>query len=228
MAQTATTETAIHEGVDAENRAAALGLTVGLLLDVVRQGEYARAEATDNDPLNAAGTDAYRYRVRAFRDATCIGPDGWTKEYDRGLEKTKSPCGRHALITRGGDTGVGLRDAHPQPAGRIGEMTLGAVDANSTLLLDPNWMNVAATNDADDDSCETWMLLVHRDGDNARSELSLPSKVQEKPTGTLVLGWKERIILPELDFSSEPGAGTRPSKSAPEPVVAEPTIVRKR
>ncbi|HEX8789845.1 MAG TPA: hypothetical protein VF765_02760 [Polyangiaceae bacterium] len=228
MAQPATRDTVIHEGVDAENRAAALGLTVALLLDVVRQGEYARAEATENDPLNAAGTDAYRYRVRAFRDALCVGPTGWTKEHDRGLEKTKSPCGRHAVITRGGDLGVGLRDAHPQPAGRIGEMTLGAVDANSSLLLDPNWMNAAPTNDADDDSCETWMFLVFRDGDLVRSEISLPSKVEEKPTGTLVLGWKERVILPQLDFSSEPGAGSKPSRNAPEPVVEEPTVVRKR
>ena len=228
MAQAATAATVIHEGVDAESRAAALGLTVALLLDVVREGEYARAEATDNDPLNAAGTDAYRYRVRAFRDAVCVGPTGWTKAHDRGLEKTKSPCGRRAVITRGGDMGVGLRDAHPQPSGRIGEMTLGAIDANSSLLLDSNWMNVAATNDAEDDSCETWMLLVYREGDTVRSELSLPSKVEEKPTGTLVLGWKERIVLPALDFSNEPGEGSKPSRAAPEPVVAEPIVRRKR
>lgn len=230
MAQTATTETVIYEGHEAENRLADLGLSVPLLLDVVRQGEYARAEATEHDPLNAAGTDAYRYRVRALRDGLC--PDGWTKEHVCGLELTKSPCGRHAVITRGGDLGVGLRDAYPQPAGRIGEMTVGAVEDNSSLLLDANWMNATPKNDgaSDDEASQTWMLLVYRSpgGDIVRAELSLPSAVEETLTGTRVLGWTERVLLPELDLANEPGAGAKPTKSAPEPIVAEPIVRRKR
>jgi hypothetical protein len=220
-------ETIVRVGTETENRLPDLDLTVDLLLDVVRQGEYARAEATANDPLPAGGMDAYRYRVRGFRDRK--GPDGWTIRRERGLEITVSPTGSHALITRAGDAGVGLLDGYPQPKGKIGDTTCDAVDANASLLLNPNWMNATRQPANDDgsaaDECQTWMLLVYREGDVVRSELSLPSGVEETATGTRVLGWVERLILPALDFSNEP---TERSEDSSGPVGAEPTVVRKR
>jgi hypothetical protein len=215
--------TRIYEGVEAENRLIGLGLTRAVLEDVVKQGEYARAEATEHDPLPAGGMDAYRYRVRAFRDAHC--PTGWTIVRERGLEFTVSPCGKYAVITRGGDAGVGHADAHPQPAGRVGDTTCDAIDDNSTLLLDANWMNSPTRDaDGDTDAWQTWMLLVYRDGDSVWSELSLATGVRETPTGTRVLGWAERILLPTLDLSNEPGRKTAPEAT---PVVAEPTVTRR-
>lgn len=229
MTQAAGIETIIRAGPDTENRLLDLDLDVDLLLDVVRQGEYARAEATTNDPLPAAGMDAYRYRVRAFRERKL--PDGWTIKRERGLEITVSRSGSHAVITRAGDSGVGLKDAYPQPKGKIGDTTCDAVDANASLLLNPNWMNVtrAAANDdgvSGSGDCQTWMLLVYRDGDLVRSELSLPSEVEETAIGTRVLGWVERILLPELDFSNEPAGSNEDSSGSP--VAAEPTVVRRR
>lgn len=221
--------TAIHEDIAAETRLNELTLDSATLARVILLGEYARAAATANDPLTAPGWDAFRYRLRAFRDSYC--PRGWIKRPEGGLELTVSPCGRHAVITRGGNGGVGLRDGHPQPSGRIGDSTYGAVRMNeglldAGLLLDPNWMNVAAEIRTDKRTLDTRMLLVHRLGDIVRSELSLPSAVEETSTGTLVLGWVERILLPAIDLSTDPGRRHAEENSGMADV--EPKIIRKR
>lgn len=226
MAAPALVRTKIYEGVGAEERLADLGLDVRGLERIILQGEYARVEATENDPLGAGGMDAYRYRVRAFRDTYLA--HGWTRDRDRGLELTVSPCGRHAVITRGGDSGVGLRDAFPQPTGKIGETTRTIVDMNADLLFDANWMNVTSGTvtgtPKNSEKYDTRILLVYRSGDIVRSELSLPSEMEENETGT-VLGWVERIILPTIDLTDE-----RYRKSPPSEDIADvqPKITRKR
>lgn len=191
-------KTIVHETYKAEQRLAELALSVEGLSGAVLQGEYARAEATDHDPITAEGYDAYRYRVRALRDIFC--PLGWAVARDQNLETIRSPSGRCSVLTRGGDEGVGVRDAYPQPKRTIGEATAKAVRANTTLLMDPNWLNAAPL---DRPAFESWMLLVHRSGDNVRAELSLPSKTTDD--GATVLGWVERILLPEIDLSEPPG-----------------------
>jgi hypothetical protein len=164
-------ETKMFDGPDAHARLRDLGLDVPTLREVVLQGEQARAEATEHDPINAAAWDAYRYRVRAFRDRTV--PSGWTVDHDGGLEKTWSPDRKHVVITRAGDAGVGVRSACPQPKRKPGTEIRGIVEGAS--LLDPNWMNVTPKGAANEDFA-TWMLLVNREGDVVRSELSSPDR----------------------------------------------------
>jgi hypothetical protein len=218
-------KTVVWEGADAAVGLSELGLDVAGLTEVVLQGEYARVEATAHDPLGAAGMDAYRYRVRGLRDRYC--PQRWSIARDRGLELIVSPCGRHALVTRGGDAGVGLRDAFPQPSGRIGETTRDAVDMNATLLFDPSWMNRPAAN-IQASACgeyETRILLVHRSRDIVRAEVSLPTGIEETEDGTNVLGWILRIILPAVDLTDD-----RYRKPDPSTEIAsiEPKITRRQ
>lgn len=212
-------KTTIFDGPEAPRRLRALNLTLEGLGEVVRQGEYARAEATDHDPITAGGFDAYRYRVRGLRDVFC--PLGWLVERDRNLEMIRSACGKRSIITRAGDNGVGLRGAHPQPKRFIGEVTANAVHANSNLLFHPDWLNVAPTTVPDH---ETWMLLVYRANDNdiVRSELSLPT---ETVNNERVLGWAERILLPDIDLSDPT---PRKSEYEPEPEIIDPPVIRKR
>lgn len=186
-------------GVGIHARLAALGLDVRSLDRVIRAGELARDNATDHDPKVAAGWDAYRMRVRTLRDE--LVPHGWKKATQFGVELVCSPDGSCTVITRGGDGGVGddkmFSQPDPQPKRKLGDGARGAIAAS--LALNPDWLNV----DADDQTrtSDMWMLLVHRDKDRVRSELSLPTGVT--PEGD-VLGWRERIILPEIDLSNEP------------------------
>lgn len=100
------------------------------------------------------------------------------------------------MITRAGDSGVGLKDAFPQPKrDRLGSSTKTAIQDNADQLFDPNWLNCRSE---DSSEYETWMLLVYRSGDLIRYELSLPSGIDEYDR---VLGWIERIILEPLDLS---------------------------
>jgi hypothetical protein len=189
-------ETIIHEGANAELRLAELRLSEAGLVEVVKQGEYARNESTNHDPVTAGGFDAYRYRIRGLRDTFCRQPYGWTPGREQNLELLCSPCGRRAIITKPGDEGVGDPTAHPQPKRELGDVSAEAVAANTSLWLDPNWANVGTTTAPQ--RRETWILLVRRSGDIVRAELSLASGEQNGR----VLAWLERILLSETDLSS--------------------------
>lgn len=214
----ASIETKVFDGSDAATRLRELGLDLAMLREVVLQGEQARAEATHHDPINAAAWDAYRYRVRAFRDHAV--PRGWTADYAGGLEKTWSPDEKHVVITRAGDEGVGLGSAFPQPKQKPGAEIRGIVES-ATLPLDPNWLNARPTKLAP--SHTTWILLVYNRADLVRAELSSPIGLTDEDN---VLGWYERILLPDLDFGNGPRSGTSESTEAADEI--DVPVARKR
>jgi hypothetical protein len=194
-------ETVVYSEIEeVRRRLKELGLTLEGLQEVVRQGEYARAEATDHDPVTAEGGDAYRYRVRALRDTFC--PVGWTKHVEGGLEMIRTSDGSRAVITRGGNADVGVKGTHPQPNRALGGSTKKAV-GGGTLMLDPNWFNRGSSSRP---SRELFMLLVHRRGDVAQSELSLPSEVDDGQVAT----WLERVLLPNLNLGGDEAIGRPP------------------
>lgn len=180
----------VHEGLSARYRLDSMGLDPDILLEVVRRGELARADATANDPITAPGSDAYRYRVRALRDL--YGPVDWKRLWINGLELLAKADGRVAIMTKGGDVGVGIRSAFPQPKSEVGEGAAATLSA-TLPLFDPEWFQ--AQNVRRPES-EIWMLLVCGSAVVVRSELSLGSEIDERGR---VARWFERIILPELD-----------------------------
>lgn len=211
--------TKVFEGATATARLRELGLDVQSLLEVVFQGEQARAEATAHDPINAAALDAYRYRVRGIRDR--LVPRGWVLDRDGGVEKTWSPDRKHVIITRAGDSGVGVRGAFPQPKQKPGNEVRTIVE-DACLLLDPNWMNVVPKKRKKDDFA-TWMLLVYQQGDEVRSELSSPTSLNDDD---VVLGWHERILLPTIDLG-DPGSDlSRESAETPDEI--DVPVIRKK
>jgi len=194
-------KTKTFEEAAAEQRLLELGLHTHRMLEVIRRGEHSRMEATPHDPINAGALDAYRYRVRAFRDLYV--PDGWTVDHAGGLEKTWSPDRAYVVITKAGDEGVGICGTFPQPKRKPGNETRKVVE-NGTLLLDANWMNVAPKGATE--TSATWMLLVYRKGDVVRSELSWLTGMNDDDS---VMGWYERILLPELDLTNIDLTGLR-------------------
>ena len=221
-AQQKTASTIVHEDYLADRRLGEMGLSATELRDVIEQGEFMRAQATEHDPLAAGPSDAYRYRVRSFRDVYC--PRGWTIDREANLERTCSPCGRRAIITRGGDRGVGIKKAHPQPSRPVGEVTAREATKNASLALNPDWFNmpVSTSPAAGDRDRETWMLLVYRERDVVRSELSRPAGVTGEGR---VLTWVERILLPEIDLSIDPSK-MQPATTEPEAI--DVPVTRKR
>ncbi len=195
MTMLALPETAVYEGVFAEQRLLELGLSLVGLEEVVRRGENARAEATANDPVNAPGWDAYRYRVRALRDIYATG--GWERRTQEGLELLWRSDAKVAVVTRSGTEGVGVARGVPQPSRSVGDSTRHAAAA-AQLAFDPSWLNRRTL---PKDDVRLYMLLVYSSLCVVRSELSLPSGVDDDG---LVAGWVERILLPDLDLAEPP------------------------
>lgn len=213
--------TIVHEHGAARRRLRDLGLDYDPLLEVVKEGERNRVQATAHDPTPAGSWDAYRYRVRGLRDLFVPSPYGWTPDCIQGLELLRSPDGTRVIMTRTGDAAVGRSNGFPQPVRTFGEVTARAVSANESLLIDPDWLNVGATLPVGQ---ETWILLVHPVGEGvARSELSRPSGTSASGR---VDGWVERILLEEIDIT-EPERQERPDDQ-PALDDVESLVTRKR
>jgi hypothetical protein len=193
-----------HPGVDLyfevfaiERRLAAVGLTVDVLLDAVRAGYSARSECCELDPPMYPGQTMWAHTVRRLRQGTA--PLGWQPDNTNNYCVSLSPKGI-AIAVATGDTNTGRIDATPCTSSPKGPCTLDAVTANQ-LVLDlglPDGGSLARMPDAPER--QTWLLLIHLDQSEVRSELSLPLTVDEQDR---VIGWRERIILPSIDFDPD-------------------------
>lgn len=205
-------ETIVHVGLSARYRLGALGIEMDLLVEVIRRGEAARAQATGFDPANAAGWDAYRYRVRAMREVFC--PLGWAKKSSKNLELIVSPDERLTIFTKSGSADVGLTHAgaNPQPSREVGDAAVQVIRDNPRLFSDEWYARVP---EIGNDDGQAWMLLVFASGDSIRSELSLGFESEQG------LCWVERIILPELnpdDLAPKPEHGPTSTEEIDVPV----------
>ena len=122
--------TIVHEHGAARRRLRELGLDYDPLLEVVKEGERNRVQATAHDPTPAGSWDAYRYRVRGLRDLFVPSPYGWAPDCIQGLELLRSPDGARVIMTRTGDAAVGHSNGFPQPVRSFGEVTARAVSAS--------------------------------------------------------------------------------------------------
>jgi hypothetical protein len=211
----------VYKGSNAESQLVGLGLDMDSLLEVVHAGERARAEATRFDPINAGGWDAYRYRVRAFREI--YEPRGWQMDHSGGLERTWSPDRTNVVLTRGGDAGVGCPLSFPRLR-RTGNELRAMVETQPEPhqpMLNPQWLNRPRP-PVVEEAFTTWLLLVNYDEARGlvRSELSAPTGLD--PETDAILGWSRRIILSEIHLLDLPPAG------AEVPVTVEVPIMRKR
>jgi hypothetical protein len=180
----------LHEEQDVEERLAALGLSIPLLREAVEQGEAERNRSTPNDPPCAPGTYAWIGTTRALRER--LTPAGWERNDDGNLSTVISPDKKMSISVVSGDMSTGIRGASPKTKHRRGSMSIYAISSNAKQLPlfpeDHQVMNEGRLH---------WLLLICKDGDTLRYELSLPSAVNSGQ----VTEWNERIILPPIDFS---------------------------
>ena len=177
-----------------------LGLRAEWLTPISERALLAFNSATPHDPKSAAGVNSYNMAVRTLRDILC--PKGWEPKTDNNLEITGNDSIGVSIIVSSGDKGTGNPNKTPKTKNGKGEQTKKVVFQNSmTPSLFPEF---DAEHIKELEISSTWMLLYHIDmkAKQVRMELSLPMEIDFYDTR--VTSWKERIILPALDFGSRP------------------------
>lgn len=187
------TEALNPEPQDVARRLIALDLTMEDLLQPVRLGAAARRTATANHPKAYGGWRDYGERVAGLRDQ--LADRGWTAEEVDGVCMTVHPNRRLALMTALGNSGTGT--ASPVSTRRKrGETTDKVVRVNAQLAFE---FEIAEAPPALRQTLmPTWVLLVHTEGDQIRSELSLARHMDEEG---FIDAWLDRIPLPSIQLN---------------------------
>jgi hypothetical protein len=161
---------------------------------------FAFNQATSNDAKSAAGTKAYLEAVRAIRDV--LLPKGWKKVQKNNLEITRNKTTGVSLLVSSGNKGTGDKNKTPKTRNTKGEQTKKIVYKNAMEL--PLFPSFEAKNTRDIHHHHNWFLLYHIDKDKKqmRFEISLP--VEMDSFGMRITEWRERIILPAIDFETAP------------------------
>jgi hypothetical protein len=179
-------------------RLARLDLTVDDLLAPIRAGFAARRTSTRHHPRSYGGWRDYAERTAALRDG--LVPRGWAVTEDEGVCLTVHPNGRLAVMTALGDSGTGTR-GEVTTMRRRGKITEKIVAVNAQLALD---FPIPDGPPSSVSRWSTWVLLVHHDGDEVRSELSLAAHIGEDG---YIDRWNDRIPLPVIRFNEMPDLG---------------------
>jgi hypothetical protein len=181
-----------------------IGITEDTLRNAVMRGEIARRSCTELDPPTRGGFNAWAETMRAIRED--LVPKGW-RHVQGGSCPTVSPDGKIAIIVQTGDEATGTqRGGSPRSKNPKGPAVLLAVANNNQRLL---W------GDVDDPKVplpvETWVVLVGRDRDQVRFELSLPSRVDADGR---IVEWKQRITFSPIQ--TEPQVPVAPMEDTGE------------
>lgn len=188
-----------NEIFDVQPRLQQLGLKVADLLDAVRAAHQGRATCTELDPPMYPALSLWAHGVRRLRQRVLTL--NWSMSNDGGYCTVISPDAAHAIAVASGDVNTGKPYASPTTLCAKGPRTQDAISANQ-LSLD---LRIPEEDEIDvaDEQCETWLLLIYVDSDagEVRSELSLPSGQDDQGRVTT---WAERIILPSVDFQTDP------------------------
>jgi len=195
-----------HEPAAVVDRLAVIGLDVNVLRDAVAMGEAARNTCTANDPAITPGFLAWARTTRGLRDL--LAPRGWCRSNDGGLETVVAPDGKVALVVATGDEATGRAGVPPKTKYSKGPATAAAIEQNQLSLFEDLAPIVPALAPADR---VTWLLLIARESDEVRCELSLPAAIGEDGR---VESWSERIILVPVGGDGEPTI--KPADQEPE------------
>lgn len=181
-----------------EQRLADLGLTVDVLRDAVLYGQLHRDSCTPNDAPSMRGFLAWGKTLRGLAEQ--LAPAGWSRSDEGNYPTVVNPSGDLAIAVSTGDGATGHADARAATKYPKGPATHAAVQVNAVQL---QLIDVAPIASAETHASRltrvTWLLLIARDGDEIRCELSLPGAIEDD--GRVESGI-ERIILPV--FTIEP------------------------
>jgi len=183
----------IHSLVaDVQQQLAHLGLDQDDLSEAVIRGALARSECTPNHPPLHAGFVTWSNTVCALREV--LIPKGWDRSDEGNYSTVIHPSGKIAIAVATGDENTGNPNANPMTKSTKGPITRNAVAMNiHQVSLFPELIPLLPTTQLE--GRITWLLLVSQQEGKVKSELSLPTSCEGK-----VDGWKERLILPDIDL----------------------------
>ena len=190
---------------DSAQRLARLDLRAEDVLICVRAGIAARRTATSNHPRAFGGWLDYGERIATLRETLILR--GWTKREPNGMCLVVHPDQRFAIMTALGTAGTGTTAPVTTRRPR-GGTTEKVVRINGQLEFDLGLQ--AASAPANPTEMPTWVLLVHEDDHEVRSELSLARHMSEEG---YIDEWVDRIPLPAIrinDLLDDTGDGDEP------------------
>jgi hypothetical protein len=194
--------TKVWDPIGRPSRLKQLGLTEGVLLLAVEEGQAAWANCTMNHPPLYRGIVAWGEPIRSLRES--LIPLGWVRYDECNLPLILNKEGTLAITVATGDEDTGCEDRNPCTKSSKGPYTQSAITNNAlahTLFGDIRKVTARTT----------WILLFHRDEQTSetRCELSLPFNMNDEGQ---VDEWLERIILGPIPFG---GASVRASSEPP-------------
>ena len=189
------------ESDDVEHRLAQLGLEEKPMADVVRRGYIAFISCSPNDPPLFPGTSAWAHMVRGLREY--LLPKEWKRSDQGNYSLVVNPDGAIAIAVATGDEATGRTDTTPTTKSTRGTRTIEAVTVNQLQLNLPFVfppVEISPSPPEQRDKRFTWILLVYRDVNEVRCELSLPLTMTD--TGHIE-SWQERIILGSIPIDPD-------------------------
>ena len=187
------------------------GLTVPVVHEALKAGEANAASCTANDPPSLAGILRWARTMRALREL--LFKHGWRRSNLHGLPTVVSPDGKAAIAVSTGDEGTGTK-ADAKTKYRKGRAAEAVVAWNQLALL--GFEDTSETNDEEAEASPdrvTWYLLFIKDGDEIRSEVSLPSNIGADGK---IEALETRYLLPTLSLKDVP---PQPANEEPGDVV---------
>jgi hypothetical protein len=177
---------------DVKARLASLGLTEEPLLHAASRWTLAWDSFTANHPSFAIGIAAWMEAVAALRDG--LLPIGWVRSDERNYALVIHPDKSMAINVATADAGTGRASANVSNKALKGVSTADAISLNQ-VQLELALPVPEIAHSSGDDAPLTWFLLLYRNENEVRCELSLPSEIS--PDGRITR-WQERILLPTI------------------------------
>ncbi len=175
-----------------------LDVTAHELREAIQIGYGHAAGCTNHDPRSLPGTLAWGKGTGHLRDVLKVR--GWTADSCSNYETVVHPSNSHGIALAAGTADTGRRDGSPRTKTPKGPATSRAVMRNAQMSFageDPAFGDAPGENS----DRATWLLLHYHDraAEEIRLELSCPDEM----SGQQVTGWRERILLDAVPFSTD-------------------------
>jgi hypothetical protein len=195
-----------HNPVSVAQRLDELGLTEAVLREAVEYGIGFYLDCTEYDPPSGRGSIAWDKTTRGLRER--LVPQKWEYSDAGNFSIVVNPKLGYAIAVNGGNSHTGNPDRTPSPRSERGPMWQNRVNLNNQYSFwhategSPEW---PAPDTSRLEWRETYVLLFFVDlkAEQARAELSLPAEIAQDGS---VSWWRERIILPPIEFGQRPTA----------------------
>lgn len=200
-----------------DQRLKPFGVTRAEFFPVIEAVVGARADAVEDDPVNAGGLFAYIFGTRHLRGL--FRPKRWLRHREHNVESVRHPERRLSIVYQSVD--LAASESHnPQAISGKGAGTDRIIDASQGSLFTREQLESINRANVVQINTGLWFFCVSINGEDIRAELSLPSSLE----GGNFKGFLERILIIR-------GGEWPPLKVAPRPtedaVEFEP-IIRRR